>query len=62
MTLHVSNSFSVHHQESSTVNTAIDITCMSNTYGCVYSGRVLVMDRETVRNMECHIPKIHLRK
>jgi len=28
---------------------------------CVYSARLLVMDRGTVRNMESFIPKINLR-
>jgi len=63
-TLHVSDSFSVHHQESSTVHTAIGVRhtgyadCwlassqhMTYTYCCVYSTRLLMMDRETVRNM-----------
>jgi uncharacterized protein YcfL len=70
-TLHVSDRFSVHHQESSTVHTAIDmsyrvywllasgirmeqaasIPCMTYTYCCVYSARLLMMDRKPVRNM-----------
>jgi hypothetical protein len=66
-TLHVSDSFSVHHRESSTAHTAIGVchtvyakcllvascqqTCMTNTYCCLYSARLLRMDRETVRNM-----------
>jgi hypothetical protein len=28
---------------------------------CVYSGKLLVMDRGTVRNMQSFIPKINLR-
>jgi len=30
---------------------AVSITCMTYTYWCVYSARLLMMDRETVRNM-----------
>ena len=37
---------------------AVSITCM---YCCVYSARLLMMDRETVRNMQSLIPKINLR-
>jgi len=66
-TLHVSDRCSVHHQESSTVYAAIgichtgyadcllagsvSITCMTYTYCCVYSTRLLMMDRASVRNM-----------
>jgi len=39
---------------------AVSITCMTYTYCCVYSARLLMMDRETVRNM-CSIPKINFR-
>ena len=73
-TLHVSDSFSVHRQESRTVHTAIvichmgyadwlleSITCMTYTYYCVYSARLLMMDRETARKMYSSIPKINLR-
>jgi len=31
--------------------TAVSKTCMTYTYCCVYSARLLMMDRETVRNM-----------
>jgi len=34
---------------------------MTYTYCCVYSARLLMMDRETVRNMYSSIPKINLR-
>ena len=80
MTLHVSDSTSVHHQESSTVHTAVgightgyvacqrdqeatefSITCMAYTYCCVYSARLLMMDKDTVRNMQSHILIINLR-
>jgi len=62
--LHVSDRFTVHHQESSTVYTAIgichtgyadcllavSITCMTNTYSCVYSTRLLSVNlSETCR-------------
>jgi len=68
-TLHDSDSFTVHHQESSTVYTAIGIchtgfddyllvrsgwnaiTCMTTTYCCVYSARLLMMDSKPVRIM-----------
>ena len=47
-TLHVSDSSSVHYQEFVTVQTA-------NLYDiyhcCVYSEKLLMMDRGTVRNM-----------
>ena len=70
-TLHVLDRFSVHHQESSTVYTAIGIchtgfadcqqavnkTCMTYTYCCVYSTRLLMMDRKPVQNMQSSIPK-----
>jgi len=29
----------------------VSLTCMTYTYCCVYSTRLLMMDRETVRNM-----------
>jgi len=34
---------------------------MTYTYCCVYSARLLMMDRETVRNMWSSIPKMNLR-
>jgi len=36
-------------------------TCMTYTFCCVYSTRLLMMDRRTVRNMWSFIPKINLR-
>jgi hypothetical protein len=64
--------FPVHHQESSTVCTAIgicytgyaaciavSITCMTYIYCCVYSTRLLMMDRKPVRNMQSSIPEIN---
>jgi len=63
ITQHVSDSFSVHHQESGTVHTAIGICqagyadCLlagsgwTYTTCCVYSARLLMIDRETVRNL-----------
>ena len=75
-TLHVSDRFFVHHHESNTVHTAISIchtgfaecllassqkTCMTYTYSCVYSARLMMMDKEPVRNMQSSIPKINLR-
>ena len=30
---------------------AVRITCMTYTYCCAYSARLLMMDRDTVRNM-----------
>jgi len=64
-TLHVSDSPSVHHQEFSTVHTAIHtglLTAFEPTrklstilydihHCCVYSEKLLMMDRGTVRNM-----------
>ena len=32
--------------------TAVSITCMTYTYSCVYSTRLLMMDRKPVRNMQ----------
>jgi hypothetical protein len=60
-TLHVSDMFTVHH-ESSAVYTAIhtgyadsllavSITCMTYTYCCVYSTRLLMMDSKPLRNV-----------
>ena len=40
---------------------AVSITCMTYAYCCVYSARLLMMDRDTVRNMQSFIPKINLR-
>jgi len=70
-TVHVSDRFTVHHQESSTVCTTIGIchtsyvecllarcrqqatyiTSMTNTYFCVYSTRLLMMESKPVQNM-----------
>jgi hypothetical protein len=52
-TLHVSDSFSVHHQESSTVHTAIGI-CHIGFADCLLasSARLLMMDR---RNCLKHV-------
>ena len=46
-TVHVSDSFSVHHQEFFTVHTAVAYIQVC----CVYSEKLLMMDRGTVRNM-----------
>jgi len=40
---------------------AVSITCMTYTYCCVYNARLLMMDGETVQNMQSFIPKINLR-
>ena len=59
-TLHVSDSFSVHHQEFFTVHTEMVYVMLVlltafklyNIYHCrVYSEKLLMMDRGTVRNM-----------
>jgi len=57
-TLHVSDFLSVHHQESKTVHTASRLchtgsvaACMTYTWCCMYSLRLLMIDRETARNM-----------
>jgi len=47
-TLHVSDSFSVHHQEFFTVHT---VNLYDIYHCCVYSARLLMMYRETLRNM-----------
>jgi len=47
-TLHVSESSSVHHQEFFTVHTAMVYVIQ---VCCVYSEKLLMMDRGTVRNM-----------
>jgi hypothetical protein len=55
-TLHVLDRFTVHHQESSTVYTAIDI-CHTSYAGCLQarsewnSTRLLLMDSKPVRKM-----------
>ena len=41
---------------------AVSKTCMTYTYWCVYSTRLLIMDGKAVRNMESSIPKINLIK
>jgi hypothetical protein len=54
-TLHVSDRFSVHHQESSTVYTGIGIC---HTGFAVYTVlKLLIMERKPVRNMWNSIPK-----
>ena len=40
---------------------AVSITCITYTYCCVYSTRLLMMDRGTARNMWSSIPEINLR-
>jgi len=61
-TLHVSDRFTVHHQEFSSVYTTIGVChtgyadCLLerskwSRYCCVYSTRLLMMDRQSVRNM-----------
>jgi len=75
-TLHVSDRFTAHHQESSTVYTATGICHTGNadcllassqhnrmtyTYCCVYSTRPLMMGSKPVRNMQSSIEKINLR-
>ena len=47
-TLHVSDSFSVLHQEMVTVQI---VDFFDIYHYCVYSGKLLMMDRGTVRNM-----------
>jgi len=56
--LQVSDSFSVHHQEIFTVHTTMVYVIQ---VCCVYSEKLLVMDRGTVRNMSSFIPKINFR-
>jgi len=38
---------------------AVSITCMTYTYCCVYSARLLMIDRKPVRNMQSSILKIN---
>ena len=57
ITLSIIRSLELYTQQYVYIIQAVCITCM---YCCVYSGRLLVMDRETVRNMYSHIPKINL--
>ena len=40
----------------------LDFGCMTYTYCCVYSARLLVVDRQTVRNMYSSIAKNKLEK
>ena len=72
-TLHVSGSSSVHNKEFSTVHTPM--VCHTGLlwagklpadiydihHCCVYSGKLLMMDIGTVRNMYSFIPSINLR-
>ena len=37
-----------------------DMICMTYTSCCVYSGKLLMMDGGTVRNMQSFIPKIKI--
>jgi len=67
--LRVSESSSVHHQEFFTVHAAmaywfrpdparkLSANLYDTYYCCVYSEKLLIMDRETVRNMYSFIPK-----
>ena len=57
-TLHVSDSSSVHRQEFFTVHTAMVYVLQ---VCCVYSEKLLMMDRGTVRNMQSFITKINFR-
>ena len=41
---------------------AVSITYITYTYCCVYSARLLMMDRETVQNMQSSIPPQKLEK
>ena len=53
-TLHVSGSSSAHHQEFSTVHSALVCHASLMTYTsaeCTYSGKLLMMGRITARNM-----------
>jgi len=54
-TLHVSDSSSAHHQQFFTVHTAMVYVMSANVYDIyrcyVYSEKLLMMDRGTVRNM-----------
>ena len=68
-TQHVSDRYSVHHQESSTVHTVIGI-CRTGFGDCLLAGSgwnrpdlasKLMMDRETVGNMLSSILKMNLR-
>jgi len=56
-TLHVSDRFTVHHQESSTVYTAVGI-CHTGYADCLLarSGWNMVMDSKPVWNMQSSIP------
>ena len=68
-TVHVSDGFSVHHQQFKTVHTATGI-CQTDTAVCLlasiqqylfdsymYSLEVMMMDEKTVRNMYSVVPK-----
>ena len=60
-TLHVSNSSSLHRQEFFTVHTAmVRVIKFCCVYCCVYSEKLLMMDRGTVRNRQSFIPKKNL--
>ena len=39
---------------------AVSITSMTDTYCCVYSARILMMDKKPVRNMQSSIPIFNL--
>jgi hypothetical protein len=51
-TLHFSGIFSAHHQEFSTVHSALVIINLHETYQCrMYSRKLLMMGREDAGNM-----------
>ena len=61
-TLYVSDSSSVYHREFFTVHTAMVChTGLLTACEQVYSEKLLMMDRGTVRNMYRFIPKINFR-
>jgi hypothetical protein len=55
-TLHVSDNSFVHHLASK-----LSANLYDKYHFCVYSEKLLMMDRGTVRNMQSFIPKINLR-
>ena len=62
---HVAGNFVVEFDIQRTVLTAceqaVSKTCKTYTSCCVYSIRLLMMDRKPVRNMQSSIPKINFR-
>jgi len=51
VSLSIIRSIALYTEQQVNVIEVVNTTCMTYTYCCVYSARLLMMDRETVWNM-----------